>query len=154
MANEVMQLENSDMAEVRSPCRPQGALLCDIELPHRGIFYPLGYPVEIITNDTGVLGAANESFGHGRPSRTCAMLQVRIGVSHGDASDCPPEPTRREYNHLYSLVADVNNQALLDLKSGINFAWVTSAAVNNRVYFRYNFFEKIVYLLARWVGRN
>jgi energy-coupling factor transporter ATP-binding protein EcfA2 len=75
------------------------------------------------------------------------MLQVRIGVSRGGACDCPPEPTRREYNYLYSLVADANNQALLDLRSGINFAWLTSAAVNNRLYFRYNFLEKITYLL-------
>jgi energy-coupling factor transporter ATP-binding protein EcfA2 len=48
---------------------------------------------------------------------------------------------------LYSLVADVDNQALLDLRSRMNFTWVTSAAVNNRIYFRYNFLEKAVYLL-------
>jgi hypothetical protein len=48
---------------------------------------------------------------------------------------------------LYSLVADVNNQALLDLKSGINFTWVTGTTVNSRIYFRYNFLEKTVYLL-------
>jgi hypothetical protein len=60
---------------------------------------------------------------------------------------CPSEPTRREFNHLYSLVADVNNQALLDLRSCINFTWVTNATVNHRSYFRYNFLEKAVYLL-------
>jgi predicted ABC-type transport system involved in lysophospholipase L1 biosynthesis ATPase subunit len=48
---------------------------------------------------------------------------------------------------LYSLVADGNNQALLDLRSFINFTWVTNAVVNNRTYFRYNFLEKTVYLL-------
>lgn len=147
MVHEVIQRENSSTAETRSSRRPQDALLCDMELPHRGIFYPLGYPVEIVTNDTLVLQAANDSFGHGRASRTNAPLQIRIGVSRGDASDCPPEPTRREYNHLYSLVADANNQALLDLRSCINFTWVTSAVVNNRIYFRYNFLEKAVYLL-------
>jgi hypothetical protein len=118
-----------------------------MELPHRGVFYPLGYPVEIITNDTAVLEAAHESFGHSRLSHACEALQIQVGVSHGGAPDCPPEPTRREYNHLYSLVADVNNQALLDLRSCINFTWVTSAAVNSRIYFRYNFLEKAVYLL-------
>lgn len=147
MVNEVIQEANTATDEARSSRRPQDALLCDMELPHRGIFYPLGYPVEIITNDAAVLDAANESFCHGRLSRTCATLQIRVGVSRGDAPDCPPEPTRREYNHLYSLVADVNNQALLDLRSCINFTWVTSAAVNNRIYFRYNFLEKVVYLL-------
>jgi hypothetical protein len=118
-----------------------------MELPHRGIFYPLGYPVEIITNDTVVLEAADESFGHGRLSRTSATLQVRIGVSKEDGAECPPEPTRREFNHLYSLVADVRNQTLLDLRSLINFTWTTKAAVNNKLYFRYNFLEKTIYLL-------
>jgi hypothetical protein len=147
MVNVVIHEENSGAAEALSTRRPQDALLCDMVLPHRATFYPLGYAVEISTNETAVLEAADESFGHARPSRTRTPLQVRIGVSFGGASDCPPEPTRREYNHLYSLVADVNNQALLDLRSGINFTWVTSAAVNNRVYFRSNFLEKAVYLL-------
>jgi energy-coupling factor transporter ATP-binding protein EcfA2 len=147
MVKELSRQANSGTAEIRSSPRPQDALLCDMELPHRGIFYPLGYPVEIITNDQVVLQAADESFGHGRLSRTSEPLQIRVGVSNDGGSERPPEPTRREYNHLYSLVADVNNQALLDLRSGINFTWVTSAAVNNGIYFRYNFLEKAVYLL-------
>ncbi len=40
-------------------------------------------------------------------SRFALELVAKVGL------DCPPEPTRREYNHLYSLVADINNQALL-----------------------------------------
>lgn len=147
MVNEVIHRENSGAVETRPSRGPQDALQCDMELPQRGIFYPLGYAVEIITNDQLVLLAAKESFGHGRLSRTSETVQVRVGVSHEGVSGRPPEPTRREYNHLYSLVADVNNQALLDLRSGINFTWVTSAAVNDRIYFRYNFLEKAVYLL-------
>jgi hypothetical protein len=147
MVKELIQQANSGTAGDPSSSRPQDALLCDMELPHRGIFYPLGYPVEVITNDKVVLQAAEESFGHGRLSRTSETLQIRVGVSSKGGSECPPEPTRREYNHLYSLVADVNNQSLLDLRSGINFTWVTSAAVNSGIYFRYNFLEKAVYLL-------
>jgi energy-coupling factor transporter ATP-binding protein EcfA2 len=147
MVNEVIQQDKSGTAEAGSSRRRQDALLCDMELPRRSIFYPLGYPVEIITNDTAVLEAARESFGHCELRRNCAMLQICVGVSRGDTSACPPEPTRREYNYLYSLVADVNNQALLDLKSGTNFTWVTSTTVDNKTYFRYNFLEKAVYLL-------
>jgi hypothetical protein len=133
--------------EPRSSARVQDALLCDMELPLRESFYPIGYPIEILTNDAGVLESARESFGHARPSGTVPVLQLRIGVSDVARRECPPAPTRREYNHLYSLVADADNQALLDLKTGINFAWLTRAAVNNRIYFRYNFLEKVVYLL-------
>src|SRR5579863_6066670 len=147
MAKAIMLPTDSDTAEACSSRRPQDALLCDMELPYREIFYPLGYPVEIITNDKVVLQAAKESFGHGRLSRASETLRIRVGVSNEGGSACPSEPTRREFNHLYSLVADINNQALLDLRSSINFTWVTSGAVNHRIYFRYNFLEKAVYLL-------
>ncbi len=147
MAEELIQKTISAIDEKGSSCSPQDALLCDMELPLREIFYPLGYPVAIITNDSAVLKAANESFSHARLARTRAPLQIRIGVHHGGEPECPPEPTRREYNHLYSLVADIHNQALLDLRTCANFTWVTQAAVNNGLYLRYNFLEKTVYLL-------
>jgi hypothetical protein len=127
--------------------RPQDDLLCDMDLPFRGSFFPLGFSIEITTNSPAVLAAATESFGHMRSSREDTRLQIRIGVSGGGSSACPPEPTRREFNHLYSLVADVNNQALLDLETGTNFTWLTQAAVDNELYFRSNFLEKTVYLL-------
>jgi len=151
-------------AGARLPCRPQDALLSNMELPLRGMFYPLGYPVEIITNDAAVLDGANDSFGHIRASRSNAILQIRIGVSGEGGPDCPPEPTRREHNHLFSIVADVNNQALLDFSTCANFTWLTRAAVSNMLYLRYNFLEKVVYLLlggsvvtdlhAACVGKN
>src|ERR1700677_4555217 len=99
MVEDVVQETTSGTDGPRSSGRPQDALLCEMALPLQGTFYPLGYPVEIITNDAAVLESAQESFGHGRLSRTCETLQIRVGVSLGDAPDCPPEPTRREYNH-------------------------------------------------------
>jgi energy-coupling factor transporter ATP-binding protein EcfA2 len=146
MIDESLPQEASVITEVKSR-HLQDALLCNMELPLRDIFYPLGYAVEIITNDPSVLEAAHESFGHACFSRISPILQIRIGVSPGNGSGCPPEPIRREYNHLYSLVADVNNQALLDLKSSTSFAWLTQETVENKLYLRYNFIEKIVYLL-------
>lgn len=133
--------------EVAKSGRPQDALLCDMKLPLRRKFYPLGFTVEIITNDATVLEAAAESFGHRSGDRGEVALQVRIGISESVDQQCPPEPTRREYNHLYSLVADSDNQALLDLKTCANFTWLTRPALQNRLYFRYNFLEKVVYLL-------
>jgi hypothetical protein len=132
---------------VHMPGRPQDALLYNLKLPLHRTFYPLGFAVEIITNDPEVLEAAHESFGHRRLCRGSGALQVRIGISGGRSSKCPPEPVRREYNHLYSLVADGDNQALLDLKTCTSFVWLKKAALNNRLYFRYNFLEKVVYLL-------
>jgi energy-coupling factor transporter ATP-binding protein EcfA2 len=135
-----------------------------MELPLRGVFYPLGFPVEILTNDPDVLEAAKESFGHRRWRRGNTTLQVRIGISKGGGQSIPPEPTRREFNHLYSLLADTDNHAVLDLKTCISFIWLNKSALNNRLYFRHNFLEKVVYLLlgasvvtdihAACVGKN
>jgi hypothetical protein len=147
MLDELLRQPLSATAESPTFGRPQDALLCDIDLPLRGVFYPLGYPVEIITNHSAVLAAAHESFGHAHAARSCRAVQVRVGVIDGGGPGCPPEPTRREYNHLYSLVADVHNQALLDLNTCTSFAWLTQAAVENRLYLRCNFLEKAVYLL-------
>jgi hypothetical protein len=132
---------------IHKPERPQDALLRDLELPLHQTFFPLGFAVEIMTNDLDVFEAATESFGHRRLCRGNAALQVRIGISEGGSAKCPPEPTRREYNHLYSLVADGDNQALLDLRTSTSFVWLKKSALNNRLYFRYNFLEKVVYLL-------
>jgi hypothetical protein len=125
----------------------RAALLADMDLPLRQTFYPLGFAVEILTNDADVLHAAAESFAHRRLCRGNTALQVRIGISEGDRQECPPEPVRREYGHLYSLVADAENQALLDLKTCTTFLWLKQSSLRNRLYFRYNFLEKVVYLL-------
>lgn len=131
----------------RKYARAQDSLLSDMELPLQRWFYPLGYAVEVATNDAEVLEIAGECFCHARMLRSGPRLRVCIGVTGGGGSECPREPTRREYNHLFSLVADADNQALLDLNTCTGFAWMTQAAVRNRLYFRYNFMEKMVYLL-------
>jgi hypothetical protein len=127
--------------------RPQDSLLCDMELPLRRTFHPIGFPVEISTNRQEVLDAAEESFAHSRLRYGGTPLQVRIGVTASEGGECPPEPVRREYNHLYSMVADAENQAILDLRTGANFVWLNERALQSRLYLRYNFIEKVVYLL-------
>ena len=118
-----------------------------MKLPLRRTFYPLGFAVEILTNHPAVLEAAAESFGHRRLRHGSVPLQIRIGVTKTKTMRCPPEPVRREYDYLYSMVADAENQALLDLRTGANFVWLSERALKYRLYLRYNFVEKVVYLL-------
>lgn len=127
--------------------RPQDALLSDMDLPLSKTFFPLGFGVVILTNRQEVLAAAEASFGHRTLRYGDAHLEIRIGVSESKSSHAPPLPVRREYNHLYSMVADVENQALLDLLTGSNFVWLSDSAVRDPLYLRHNFLEKVVYLL-------
>ena len=70
----------SDDAE-SSSSRLQDAYLPAMQLPHRGVFYPLGYSIEIITNNTFVLEAAGESFGRGPPRRIHRVFEPEIGFN-------------------------------------------------------------------------
>lgn len=141
-------LDKSLAGQMSGPAaRPQDALLSRMDLHLTWNFFPLGYMVEIATNDNDVLVAASESFGHLGCLRKNLPLRICIGISEGQGRTCPSEPNRREYRHLYSLVADPENQALLDLKTCTSFAWLTKSAIANKLYFRQNFLEKIVYLL-------
>ncbi len=142
-----MQETGSATAATCVPPGSKDALLCEMALPYRRTFFPLGYSVEIYANDRAVLAAAEESFGHAEPTGRQTDLQIRIGIVDREGAVCPPEPARRAFDRLFSLVADADNQALLDLESGTNFTWITQAALRNRLYFRTNFLEKVVYLL-------
>src|ERR1700727_371013 len=127
--------------------RLQDTLLFDMELPLRQTFYPLGFAVEILTNKSEVLDAAQASFGHQCMSRGDTGIQVRVGVTDEQGLQVPPEPVRREFNHLYSMFADTGNQAVLDLKTCTSFIWLNRDALKNSLYLRHNFLEKTVYLL-------
>jgi hypothetical protein len=127
--------------------RPQAALLYDMHLPLRRAFYPLGFPIEILTNEEQVLTAAQESFGHTRLQRRVKAIQIRIGVTDTVSPEPLAEPLRREFGHLYSIVADPQNQAILDLRRCTCFVWLNRSAVKNSLYLRQNFLEKVVYLL-------
>src|SRR3954447_17865180 len=70
-------------------------LLCNVELPLRAVFYPLGFAFEIVTNSQAVLDAAGESWRHCQPRDTGPALQLRVGVTPGVSGICPPTPVAR-----------------------------------------------------------
>ncbi len=122
-------------------------LLCNLGLPFHAIFYPLGFAVEIITNEQAILDMANESWGHFHQRYTRPTLQFRIGIAEKGSADCPPAPVVRGQRHLVSIVADAHNQAICDLKAGFAFAWLSHSALQHRSYLRYHFIEAAALLL-------
>jgi hypothetical protein len=113
----------------------------------RAVFYPLGFPFEIITNSQAVLDAAGESWAHTKPGDGGPALQLRIGVTAGISGNCPPCPVVRGQQHLLSIVADAHNQAICDLNAGFAFAWLTEDALQHPSYARYHFLEAIALVL-------
>jgi hypothetical protein len=133
-------------------CKLNDPLLHDFEMPLEAIFYPLGFPLQITTNSTDVLAAADESWGRFRKIYSQPALQMRIGVLEGGPSECPGDPVYREQRSLQARIADPENFSVSDIRRGFAYAWLTRATVQNRAYLRWHFIEGMSWdLLAPYI---
>ncbi len=112
--------------------------------PLRQTFYPLGFPVEIETNDQRALDAADQSFGKCTSRFEARVIRVAVGVEPGTDA-VPNEVQYRGLHHLFSIVCDARNFAVADLREGVGYSWITSAAFDKGDWFRHRFLEAIVY---------
>jgi hypothetical protein len=127
-------------------------LLYEFEMPLRAMHYPVGFPLEVVTNSEDILAAAKESWGHFGKAFAQPPLELRVGVLEGGSAECPPEPVHRQQRNLRACVADTENFSISDLKQGFAFAWLTRATVENRAYLRWHFLESMSWnLLAAYL---
>jgi hypothetical protein len=118
-----------------------------LPLPFRAIFYPLGFAVEVFTNEEAVLAMVEKSWGGFRQRYTSPALQVRIEVREGGSAECPPAPVIRVQRNLFTVVADAHNHAVSDLTHGFSHLWLTYAALRHPEYLAYHFIETAAYIL-------
>jgi hypothetical protein len=141
------KVQHSADSAVQVPERESDPLLGRAELKFHAMFYPLGFAVEIATNDRAVLAAANESWGGVNERYVKTPLRLHVVVSDDEAFDCPPAPVVRARSHLLSMVADAENQAVCDMTAGFAFVSIGQAALRHSSYLRYYFLEAAVYNL-------
>jgi hypothetical protein len=122
-------------------------LLCKMELPLRGVFYPLGFAVEISTNSQLVIDAARESWKNLTPRHSSPMLRIGIAVTGAETGGCPPAPVVRAHRQLLTIVTNPENQAVCDLGAGYAYAWLTYGTLHHRSYLRYHYIEAIALIL-------
>lgn len=126
-------------------------LLCNIELPLQAVYHPLGFTLEIATNSSAVVEAAEESWGRFGKCFSEPPVRLRVGVFEGRPNDCPPPPVARGQRNLVAMVTDAENFAVLDLKEGFAFCWLTKAVAENRAYIRYHLLEGAVLALLDYL---
>lgn len=123
-------------------------LRCDVDLPLSGTFYPLGFTVEIATNSSEVLSAAEESWKHFYKRYSETPIQLRIGVVEGKSKICPPPPNVAGQRDLVMHIADSENFAVSDARGSFAYGWLSQAAVATRAYLRYYFLEGVFWVIA------
>jgi hypothetical protein len=133
--SEVPELTNGAATFLPDPLR------CDIDLPLKAVFHPLGFTLEVATNSSAVLAAAQESWGRFQQCFSEPPVQLRIAVVEGGRNDCPPPPVARGQRSLVAMVTDAENFVVLDLKEGFAFGWLTKTVAENKPYLRYHLFE-------------
>ncbi len=122
------------------------SVLANALLPLRAVYYPLGFPVELSTNSSAILAAAQQSWGLFKPKFSCPPLTLRLGVTENTAysPDLPPAPVCRIQNNLMVNVADAYNFVVCDFHTGFSFGWVTQQTAESTLYLRYHILETAV----------
>lgn len=141
-ATELMTIEQlKDAWQHATPMEFGDPVLANVKLEHKATFFPLGFPVNIHTNEPAVLDLAQESWGVFTRRFSTKPVQLRVTVTEGDTQICPPTPICRMREHIVSNVADSENYGVTDLAQLTATIWATRAAVMHGDYFRYFFLE-------------
>jgi hypothetical protein len=112
-----------------------------MEYPLRRMLYPLGFPVEISTNAQEVLDISVEGWGAFTQLFQTPPIRIHVGVLEGGTIACPPAPSPRVQQHLFSFVADRENYGVIDMAHGFAGLWLTQKALKYRSYVQHFFIE-------------
>jgi hypothetical protein len=142
-----MEITAIDASRLRVPAQESmlDPTLCNVDLPFKEVFFPLGFALEIRTNDPIVLTAAAESWDGWGSLRNAPALHLDIIITDGGSEECPPSPVARTRRHLFCVTADLHHHLACDLKAGFGFACFTQAALRHGDYLRYHFLESAAY---------
>ncbi|MBL8292228.1 MAG: hypothetical protein JNN08_10350 [Bryobacterales bacterium] len=123
-------------------------LLQNLEFPHEAVFFPLGFPLVVRTNDPRVLEQAQTSWGMFTRLHAGAPLELLVGVVDCSTADLPPEPVTRARRHLITVAGDSNHYGVTDFAAGVAICWTTPRAFDVAAHFRYFYLEAFGYMLV------
>jgi len=149
----LLTVEEIKAAYARSePIIPIDPMLAHTELPLERTYYPLGFPLQVLTNSGEILDIAHESWHGFEPLFDMEPIRFQIGVTVGGSGDCPPSPSSRVREHLCSHVADKENFAISDAAAAFTLMWLAESTLAHRDYIRYFMLESgaMFHLAARY----
>jgi hypothetical protein len=118
---------------------PPDPVFSAFELPLRGTFFPLGYPLVLETNSRDVILAAEKGWGASERLFRADPVRVCLGVVEGGWEAPPAVPVIRAREHLMSIIAGPDNFMQCDFDRGFAFGWVTPGTAVDHAWLRYQF---------------
>jgi hypothetical protein len=103
-------------------------------------FYPLGFPVVVVSNSPSVLNAAHLEWDAWTPEFDEPPIVLTYNVSP-ELATLPETSEFHAHAHQFAFVADAKNLAICDTNTRTGVAWITAGAAEDAAYFRYHFLE-------------
>jgi hypothetical protein len=122
-----------DSLEPASPCKETA----------KEIFYPLGFPVIVATDNQAVLRAAHIEWDAWTP-RGPKFDEPPIVLTFHVSEERSPLPETSDFHahqHQFTFVADSKNHAVCDTRTHTGVAWITASAAEDPAWLRYHFLE-------------
>ena len=124
-------------------------MLASCELGFRGLYYPLGFPLEVQTNSRQVIAAASESWG--LFSQSFEMRPMRLSLGVKEASESQPLCAKSTFlarEHLLAIIANADNFVVCDLQQAFSFGWITPDLARDPATLRYRFLTPTAVMMA------
>ncbi|WP_263381600.1 aldolase [Granulicella arctica] len=133
---------------IREVLADDDPLRCKWVLSERAVFYPLGFAIEIVTNEREVLEIASRCWGNAGQLYAGQMFRIEIRVGDSKDGGCPPTPVMRASRHLVSIVADLSNHAACDLIAKFSTTYLSRNTLKHHDYLHYYFLDPVANLLV------
>jgi hypothetical protein len=122
-------------------------LLTRTPLEHELLCFPYGFPARIRSNSRLIMDAAEVSWSGCGQRFEVPPIEIRLLVSDSHSPGLRDAPVFRSQGHLISIAGDSENFAVLDLRGGFSFGWVTKNTAANAEYLRQCFLDVMIYPL-------
>jgi hypothetical protein len=116
-------------------------------LPLRRRYFPMGYPLEILTNSPDALSAANTIWDRFEQLSDAPPVRLRIDVSQCDALLAPIPVMPCHFGHLLTIVQGPENFGVADMAAGYGVISASRDVAQNLPWFVYHFLEPIACVL-------
>jgi hypothetical protein len=124
-------------------------LMAGLLLPERARFYPLGFPLNLVTNSRRVIEAAARSWECFPKAFGGPAMRLRIAVTKA-SPPLPAEPVFRSWEHQLAIVSDRDNFGCCDMSRGSGFGWFTATVAGQQDFLRYHFLEAMAYTILQY----
>jgi len=120
-----------------------------VELDYRTTLHPLGFPLELASNDRRVIEIAAAAFPWSSTVHDAPLTNLKIIVDETGAPG--PPPSFRAHGEHLSVAADGRHHGAFRLDQGSGACWVSATTVADARRFRRLYLESVVY---QWLSHR